>query len=157
MAPKAQAEETATTEISEAAAATRAEIGNRPRQSVKRFVEYFNIISELAPDRLDEFFGDQVPALAEHADEVENPVIEFRKKSDEKQLELAVKALRNEDPLNGYANFVFDAEALAEKLRERKPRVVKTVKEKVEDVIASASPEDLQALAELLKAQGVTL
>jgi hypothetical protein len=154
---KATTPEETSTEISEAAAATRAAIGDRPRQSVKRFVEYFNIISDLAPDRVEELFGNQVPALAEVADRVDNPVEVFRKKSDETQLNLAIKALTNEDAKNGYANFVFDAEAFEEKLREKKPRVVKTVKEKAEDIIASASPEDLQALAELLKAQGVEL
>jgi len=118
-------------------------------------VEYFNIISTLAPDRVEELFGNQTPVVAEVADRVDNPVIVARTKADTAQLDLAVKALTNEDALNGYANFVFDAEAFEEKLRERKPRVVKTVKEKVEDVLASASPEDLQALAELLKAQGV--
>ena len=156
MTPKAATEETVT-EVSEAAAATRAEIGNRPRQSVKRFVEYFNIISELAPDRVEELFGNQVPAVAEVADRVDNPVIVARTKADEAQLSLAVKALTNEDPLNGYANFVFDAEAFEEKLREKKTRTPKTVVEKAEDIIANAKPEDLQALAELLKAQGVEL
>ena len=156
MAPKAATEETVT-EVSEAAAATRAEIGNRPRQSVKRFVEYFNIISELAPDRVEELFGNQVPAVAEVAHRVDNPVIVARTKADEAQLSLAVKALTNEDPLNGYANFVFDAEAFEEKLREKKTRTPKTVVEKAEDIIANAKPEDLQALAELLKAQGVEL
>ena len=145
------------TVVSEAAAATRAEIGNRPRQSVKRFVEYFNIISELAPERVEELFGNQVPAVAEVADRVDNPVIVARTKSDEAQLALAVKALKNEDALNGYANFVFDAEAFEEKLREKKTRTPKTVVEKAEDIIANAKPEDLQALAELLKAQGVEL
>ena len=156
MTPKAATEETVT-EVSEAAAATRAEIGNRPRQSVKRFVEYFNIISELAPDRVEELFGNQVPAVAEVADRVDNPVIVARTKADEAQLSLAVKALTNEDALNGYANFVFDAEAFEEKLREKKTRTPKTVVEKAEDIIANAKPEDLQALAELLKAQGVEL
>jgi len=148
-------QEETTTEVSEAAAATRAAIGTRPRQSPKRLVEYFNIISTLAPDRLEEFFGDQVPAIAAVADRVGNPVEEFRKKSDEKQLELAVKALTNTDPLNGYAGFAFNSEAFEEKMREKKPRKVRTVKEKAEDLLASASPEDLAELAALLKAQGV--
>jgi DNA-directed RNA polymerase subunit F len=154
MAPKATTTES---EVSEKAAATRAEIGNRPRQSVKRFVEYFNIVNTLAPERVEELFGDQTPIVGAHADEVDNPVIVAREKADAAQLELAVKALQNEDPLNGYAGFVFNEDALAEKLRERKPRVVKTVKEKVQDVLASASPEDLADLAALLKEQGVEL
>jgi hypothetical protein len=144
-----------TTEVSDKAAETRAAIGTRPRQSVKRLVEYFNIISTLAPERIDELFGDQVPAIAEVADRVDNPVIEFRKKSDENQLKLAVKALTNTDELNGYAGFAFNAEAFEEKLKEKKPRAPKTVKEKAEDLLASASPEDLAELAALLKAQGV--
>jgi len=141
--------------VSDKAAATRAAIGTRPRQSAKRFVEYFNIISTLAPERIDELFGEQAPVVAGHADEVTNPVIAFREKSDKNQLELAIKGLTNEDPLNGYANFVFDAEKLAENLREKKARAPRTVKEKAEDLLASASPEDLAELAALLKAQGV--
>lgn len=155
MARKQDTIEETGTELSEAAAATRAAIGTRPRQSPKRYAEYFNIISTLAPERVDEFFGNQAPAVAEAAERVDNPVEVARGKSDEAQLKLAVKALTNDDSLTGYVGFVFDQEAFEEKLREKKPRVAKTVVEKVEDVVANASPEDLQALAELLKAQGI--
>ena len=36
------------------------------------------------------------------------------------------KALTNEDPLNGYAGFAFDAEVFAEKTRVKTPRVAKS-------------------------------
>src|SRR6187402_1462230 len=129
-------------EISEDAARVRAEIANRPRQSVTRFVEYFNIISELEPDRLEELFGDQVPVLAEVADQVKNPVIEFRTKSDIAQLELAVNALTNQDEKNGYANYQFDAELFAEKTRPKQPRSKKTFAEKADELLTKISDED---------------
>jgi hypothetical protein len=142
-------------ELSDKAAAVREAIANRPRQSVTRFVEYFNIISELEPDRLEEFFGDQVPVLAEVADQVKNPVIEFRTKSDIAQLELAVNALTNQDEKNGYANYQFDAELFAEKTRPKTGRKVRTIEQKVEDLFSKISEEDQAALAELLKARGL--
>ena len=158
MAKATAPEETAvdeSTELSEKAIAVREAIANRPRQSVTRYVEYFNIISELAPEQLDDLFGEEVPVLAAVADQVKNPVIEFRTKSDIAQLELAVNALSNTDEKNGYANYQFDAELFAEKTRPKVGRSKKTIEQKVDDLFSKISDEDAQALAELLKARGL--
>jgi hypothetical protein len=152
MAPK---QDTTTETVSPAAAATRAEIGNRPRQSVVRYVQYYIIVRDTAPDQLDELFGDQVTALEAVADKVTNPIQEAIEKATATQHDLAIKALENDDALVGYANYVFDPEVFAEKTRERQPRVKRTVAEKAQDLLAEASDADLEALRELLAARGI--
>lgn len=137
------------------AAAAREAIATRPRQSQKRLVEYGAIISTLAPERFDDIFGDSAGAIAEVLDQVENPVIKFRQKSDEAQLALAIRALENTDPQNGYANFAFDAEAFAEKTRVKTPRTKASKVEKAKSLLDGATPEELAELAALLGARGV--
>jgi hypothetical protein len=154
MAPK-KSDETVSTEVSEAAAATRAEIGNRPRQSVKRFVEHYIVIKETAPDELDRLFGDQQAALEENVDKVDNPVQAAIEKATTELRDRSIKALENEDELNGYAHYVFDQETFDEKTRVKAPRTRKTVAEKATDLLAEASDEDLAALKELLAARGL--
>jgi len=156
MAKATAPEETATEqELSDKAAQVRAEISSRPRQSVTRYVEYFNIINELAPERLEELFGEQVPDIAAVSDQVKNPVIEFRAKSDVAQLELALNALTNEDEKNGYALYTFDAELFADKTKPKVGRKIRTIEQKVDDLFSKISDEDALALAELLKARGL--
>ena len=145
------------TEISEAAAATRAEIANRPRQSQVRLVEYFAIVREAAPEKLTELFGDQVEVLEENVDRVENPLLAAIQKATDAQVSIAVKALGNDDKQNGYAGFRFDQEAFDAKLAPKKTRVRKTVAEKTEDLLESASTEDLEALAAMLRAKGLSI
>lgn len=151
-----------TAEKSELTPEERAElIRNTPRQSPLRFAQYFVIISEAAPERVDELFGSQVDVLtevvAEHGDKVGNPINDAIEKATAAQVEIAVKALKNDSPLTGYADYVFDEEKFAEKTREKKARVKKSAVDKVEDVLSTASPEDLAALAELMKARGITV
>ena len=62
MAPKKN-DVAETAEISEAAAATRAEIGNRPRQSVVRLVEHYVTIRDAAPEEVERLFGSQVELM----------------------------------------------------------------------------------------------
>lgn len=154
MAKKNDTVETAT-DVSEAAARTRAEIGNRPRQSVKRFVEYYKIIRDAAPEELERLFGSQVETLEANADKVEDPIQRAIEKVTAEQVDRAVKALENDDALNGYAGYVFDQELFDEKTREKQPRARKTVADKAKDLLAEASDEDLKALQELLAARGL--
>jgi len=144
----------AKTEKPDAAAQARAEIGNRPRQSVVRFVEHFRTIREAAPDRLEELFGDQIPALEAVADKVKSPIQTAIDKVAEQQVAISVKALTNTDPLNGYAGYRFNEEVFAEKTREKKPRVVKSKVEKAKDLLEGISPEELEELQALLAARG---
>jgi len=143
------------TEVSEAAAATRAEIGNRPRQSVKRFVEHYVVIRETSPEDVERLFGDQVDILEENASKIDNPVQTAIEKATAELKDRSIKALENEDPLNGYAGFVFDQEKFDEKTRVKQPRTRKSVAEKATDLLAEASDEDLAALKELLAARGL--
>ena len=158
MAPKKNetaAETTDVKELSPEAQAARLAVATRPRQSVVRFVEYFRTIREAAPDELDRLFGGQIDELDAVADKVESPIDRAFEKVKEETVARAIKALENEDELNGYANYVFDADVFAEKTREKQPRVKRTVAEKATDLLAEASDEDLQALKELLAARGL--
>ena len=155
MARKNDTETVESTEISEAAAATRAEIGNRPRQSVVRLVEHYVTIRDAAPEEVERLFGSQVDELEANADKVRNPIQAAIEKATADQLDRSIKAMENEDALNGYANFVFDQEKFDEKTREKKPRVKRTVAEKAQDLLAEASDDDLKALQELLAARGL--
>ena len=149
-----------TTEI-DAAAAARAEIGNRPRQSQVRLVEYVAILDSVAPGKADELVApENLAAIREHTSEVANPVGEDKiqaivDKYVSEQEARAVKALTNEDPLNGYAGFVFDAEVFAEKTRVKTPRAKKTKVDKAVELINEISDEDAAALKELLAARGL--
>ena len=131
------------------------DIANRPRQSVVRFVELYNIVSTAAPEKLDELFGDQVTALEAVAEKVKNPVEVAIEKATANQVDIAVKALTNDDPQNGYAGYVFDGELFAEKTRVKTPRKAATPVQKIEAVLDSVNDEDLAALQELLKARGL--
>ena len=158
MARKDTTEETT---VSEAAAATRAEIGNRPRQSQVRLVEYVAILDEAAPGKADELVDpENLAEIRQHTAEVPNPVgavkiSEVVNKYVESQVDRAVRALTNDDPLNGYAGFVFDAEVFAEKTRVKEPRAKKSKVEKVTELISEISDEDAAALRELLAARGL--
>ncbi|QQO39371.1 hypothetical protein SEA_CRUNCHYBOI_28 [Microbacterium phage CrunchyBoi] len=145
-------------ELSPEAIAAREAVASRPRQSVARFVEYFMIVRDTAPDELERLFGDQIPALEEAAasGRVENPIQKAIETATTAQKERAFKALENTDALNGYADFVFDAEVFEAKTAPKKERVRKTVAEKAEDLLSSASEADLKALAEMLAARGIS-
>ena len=155
MARKNDETVTESTEISEAAAATRAEIGNRPRQSVVRLVQHYVTIRDTAPEEVERLFGSQVDELEAVADKVENPVAKAIENATNAQRDRSIAAMENTDELNGYANFAFDQEKFDEKTREKKPRVKRTVAEKAQDLLAEASDDDLKALQELLAARGL--
>ncbi|QDF16977.1 hypothetical protein SEA_YELLOWPANDA_25 [Microbacterium phage YellowPanda] len=147
--------ETETKELSPEAQAAREAVASRPRQSVVRFLEYFLIVRDTAPDEIDRLFGDQVSVLEAHADEIENPITKAIETATKAQLDRAIKALENDDELNGYASFVFDEEKFAEKTRPKQARTKKTIVEKADDLFSNASQEDLDALAEMMKARGL--
>ncbi|QYC53794.1 hypothetical protein SEA_EUGENEKRABS_24 [Microbacterium phage EugeneKrabs] len=156
MAPKKNTEETVESkELSPEALAAREAVATRPRQSVVRFLEYFSIVRDAAPDELERLFGSQIEVLEQHVDEIESPIQKAVQKATQDQLDRAIKALENEDALNGYASYVFDEEVFAEKTRVKQPRQKKTVAEKAEDLLSTASEDDLAALAEMMKARGL--
>ncbi|QKY80384.1 hypothetical protein SEA_PABST_26 [Microbacterium phage Pabst] len=142
-------------ELSPEAIAAREAVASRPRQSVVRFLEYYLIVRDAAPDELERLFGDQVDTLEAHAEAIENPIQKAIETATKAQVDRAVKALENDDELNGYASFVFDEEKFAAKTAPKKERKVRTVAEKAEDLISNASEKDLAVLAEMLKARGL--
>ena len=152
------AKSTATAEeikLSPEAQAARDAVANRPRQSVVRFVELYVIIRDAAPEKLEEYFGSQIDELEAVADKVENKIAKAIETATQNQLEIATKALENNDPLNGYASYVFDSEVFEEKTRPKQARVKKTVVDKAQDLLSEATDDDLKALQELLAARGL--
>jgi len=153
-------EETTTTELSPEAQAARDAVRNVPRQSQVRFVQHYLTVRDAEPDRVDEFFAGQVEAIEafieEHGEHVDNPIEKAVAAATAKQVEQSIKALTNEDPLNGYVGFVFDPEVAAKKVTPTTPRAKKSKVEKIQDILAGGISEDDQAtLAELLKAAGL--
>ena len=139
---------------SEKALATRAEIANRPRQSVVRLVEYFGIIKAGAPDRLDEFWSAEEQAeLNAVVGSVSDKLTEAAERARQEQIDRAVHALENTDEKNGYANFAFNAEAFADKTREKKARVKRSPLEKATELL-ELTPEEQAVLDQLLAARG---
>ena len=152
------AKSTATTEeikLSPEAQAARDAVANRPRQSVVRFVELYVIIRDAAPEKLEEYFGSQIDELEAVADKVENKIAKAIETATSNQLEIATKALENNDPLNGYASYVFDEAVFEDKTKPKVARVKKTVVDKAQDLLSEASDDDLRALQELLAARGL--
>ena len=143
-------ETTEVAEISEAAAATRAAIGDRPRQSQVRLVSYYVTIRDAKPDLLEELFGGQIDELEAVSAVVVNPIQAAIEKATNDAVARAVHAMTNEDEKNGYANFQFDADVFALKTAEKAPRSKRTVVDKAKDLLAGASDEDLEMLKELL-------
>ena len=148
---------TATPPVSEAAAAARDAIASRPRQSQVKLVELFVTISETAPERIKDLFGDQADAIAANVDRVQNKVQTAIERVIADHSARAIALLENTDPQNGYANFAFDQEVFDAKLAPKKTRVKKSVADKVADDLESATAEDLEALAEMLRAKGVSI
>ena len=142
-------------ELSPEALAAREAVANRPRQSVVRFVELYVIIRDAAPEKLEEYFGSQIDELEAVADKVENKIAKAIETATSNQLEIATKALENNDPLNGYASYVFDEAVFEDKTKPKVARVKKTVVDKAQDLLSEATDDDLKALQELLAARGL--
>jgi len=142
----------------DAAEAAREAIRTRPRQSPVRFAELFLIVRETEPERVDELFGSQVAALEEAVatGKVSNPVQKAVEKAAQSQHDLAIAALTNTDPLNGYDGYVFDRAKFDEKTREKKERVKKSKAEKVEEIITAddLTDEEFARIQALFEARG---
>jgi hypothetical protein len=155
MAKQKNTEETATT-VSEAAAATRAAIGDRPRQSQVRLVEYFRTIRDHAADRLDEFWSaEEQDALNAVADKVEDKVQIAATKAEQDVIDRAIKNLENHDEKNGYANFAFDPEVFELKTKEKTPRTRRSPADKVAEALTNITPEQEAELLALLQSRGL--
>ena len=137
------------------------DVATAPRQSVVRFAQYVQTIADHAPDKLDDLVDpDTVAAVQAAIDGAENytdtvtPLIE---KAIAGAVDRAAKALSNDDPLNGYVGYGFDPELFSEKTKIKVKRAARTPSEKAAKIVETASEEQLAALAELLKARGMSL
>lgn len=131
----------------------REKIANQPRQSQVRKVQYVAILDAAAPGKADELIApDELDAIREVVDKVANPLEAAIAKVTDKQVEIAVTALTNEDEKNGYANFAFDFDAFTEKTRVKTPRARKPVEERID--INALSDEEAATLAALLAQRG---
>lgn len=157
---KQKTEETASTEVSAAAAATRAAIADRPRQSQVRLVEHYVTIRDSGVEgALDEFWSAAEQAeLESNASKVRNPIADAVEKATREQVDRSLAALRNDDEKNGYANYAFDQTVFDEKTKEKTPRTRKSPVDKAAEALnAVVSEEDEAALLELFAARGYTI
>ena len=141
---------------------TRPDVANMPRQSVVAFADYVNTLATHAPERLAEIVApetvDSVKAAIATAGERYTSTVEQRiAKVISEKVEQAVAALTNEDKLNGYASYSFDAEAFSTKTSPKTGRKRLTPADKATRVVDKATPEELEALAEMLRARGLTI
>ena len=139
---------------------TRPDVANMPRQSVVAFADYVNTLATHAPERLAEVVApetvDSVKAAITDAGERYTSTVEQRiAKVISDKVEQAVAALTNEDKLNGYAGYSFDAEAFSTKTAPKTGRHRLSPEDKAARVVENATPEQLEALAALLAARGL--
>ena len=160
MAKAKNTEETAVKELTPEQLAARERVRTTPRQSVVRLVQHYITVRDTAPEEVERLFGSQVEELeaAAQSGKVENPIEAAIAKVTADRRDASIKALENEDPLNGYANYVFDQEVFDEKTREKKVRGPKKSKaEQAVDLFTEVSDEDMEQIAALFAARGISL
>ena len=145
-----------------AAPATRPDVANMPRQSVVAYADYIHTLALHAPEALEELVAPEtVNAVKDAIVGAGSNFAGTTQKRIEKviadKVEQAKAALTNEDKLNGYAGFAFDAEAFAAKTAPKTGRKRLTPADKATRVVDKATPEELEALAEMLRARGLTI
>lgn len=138
----------------------RPDIASISRTSDVAQADYINTLVQFAPEELeglvDEAVVNEVTAAIEAAGELFASTTEAAiERAIKTKVEAAVKALSNDDPLNGYATRVFDPEVFAKKVQPKVKRERLSPEKKVEKIVESASPEMLEALKRLLESKGL--
>ena len=138
----------------------RPDVANMPRQSQVAFADYVHTLNLHAPDLLDELVDPGTITVVQDA--IVNAGTNFSGTTQARiekviadKVAQAEAALTNEDKLNGYAGFAFDAEAFAKRTAPKTGRKRLSASEKAARVVDEATPEQLEALAELMKARGL--
>lgn len=144
----------------EAATSARPDVANQPRQSQVAFADYVNTLAQHAPERLADIVAPDVVdtvsrAIDEAGENFRSTTTARIEKVIADKVEQAVAALTKEDALTGYAGFTFDPEAFAAKTAPKKGRARLSPEAKAARIAEQATPEQLDALAALLKERGL--
>ena len=142
------------------AAAARPDVSKVNRTSEVAMADYIHTLVQHAPERLDGIVDPATvkateAAIAEAGDRFTSTTDRAIQRAIETKVEAAVRALTNEDELNGYAGRAFNAEVFAKKVAPKTGRRKLSPEERAARTVEQATPEQLDALAELLKARGL--
>ena len=144
--------------------APRPDIASIKRTSDVAHADYVFTLMQWAPAELEDIVDPATVAAVDAAisaagDLFDSTTERAIAKTISTKVEAAVRALTNEDELNGYAGRAFDPEVFAAKVAPKvsKGRARLSPEQKAERVVAEATPEQLEALAELLRAKGIEI
>ena len=140
--------------------AGRPNIASIARTSDVSHADYIYTLAEHAPDELKNLVSAKTQKAAlkaiEEAGELFTSTTDAAiEKAIETKVAAAIKALSNTDELNGYAGRAFDAEVFAKKVAPKTGRRKLSPEDRANRVVEEASPEQLEALAALLKERGL--
>ena len=149
------------------APAGRPDVANMPRQSHVAYADYIHTLVNHGGEQLQELIdaGVITPAQVDATQEAIAAAVaenRFTSTADQRvekvladKVQQAVAALTNDAPLTGYKGFAFDSAAFAAKVAPKTGRKRLSPEDKAAKVVEEASPEQLAALAALLKARGL--
>jgi hypothetical protein len=138
------------------------DIANINRTSDVQQADYINTLLVHSPEALEDIVDPATvkavqAAIKEAGDKFTSSTATAIQKTIDTKVAAAVKALTNDAKLTGYAGRVFDAETFAKKVQPKVGRVRLSPEEKASRVVEDATPEQLEALAALLKAKGISV
>jgi len=138
------------------------DIANINRTHDVAHADYVYTLLVHAPEKLADIVDPQT--IAEITNAVESAGELFHSSTDaaiqraiDTKVEAAVRALTNDAPLTGYAGRAFDAETFAKKVTPKAGRTRLSPEQKAAKVVENATPEQLDALAALLREKGIEL
>lgn len=140
----------------------RADIANINRTSDVAQADYVYTLLQYAPEKLDDIVDPDTVGMIENAiakagDHFTSSTEAAVQKTINTKVEAAVRALTNDAELTGYAGRVFNAETFAKKVAPKEGRKRLSPQDKAARVVEDASPEQLEALAALLKERGISI
>ena len=139
----------------------RPNIANISRTSDVAHADYIYTLAEHAPEDLKALVPAKtqkaaLKAIEEAGDLFTSTTDAAIEKAIETKVAAAIKALSNTDELNGYAGREFNAENFSKKVQPKVKRERLSPAEKAQRITEKATPEQLEALAALLAARGVS-
>ena len=138
------------------------DIANINRTSDVSFADYVYTLLVHDPEGLADIVEPQTIAEITNAIEEAGPLFVSTTetaiaKTISTKVEAAIRALTNDAPLTGYSGRGFDKEVFAKKVSPKVGRVRLSPAEKAEKLVESATSEQLEALAALLREKGIEL
>lgn len=139
------------------------DIANINRTSDVAQADYVYTLATHSPESLEDIVDPATvaaitDAIVEAGDQFTSTTEAAIQKAIDTKVNAAIRALTNDAPLTGYAGRAFNAEEFAKRVA---PKVKRgrglSVEEKAARVVEQATPEQLEALAALLREKGIEL